>query len=68
MLKGVKLKETGFVAQDVEKVLPGAVITDHEGHKLLNYSAIIPILTKAVQELQGEVDSLKVEIKTSAAH
>lgn len=65
MLNGVELKETGFVAQDVEKILPGAVITDEEGNKLLNYNAILPILTQAIQDLQNQVDSLKAVLKAS---
>ncbi len=45
----------GFLAQDVEKILPDAVITDENGYKLINYTAIIPHLVQSVQELQGVV-------------
>lgn len=45
----------GFLAQDVEKILPDAVITDDNGYKLINYTAIIPHLVQSVQELQGVV-------------
>ncbi len=51
--------EYGFLAQEVEEILPGSVITDEEGNKLVNYQALIPILVKAVQSLQAEVQSLK---------
>ena len=32
----------GFIAQDVEEVLPEVVRTDDNGEKAINYSAIIP--------------------------
>ena len=46
----------GFLAQEVEKVLPDAVKTDENGNKLINYTAIIPILVQAVQDLKAIVD------------
>lgn len=46
----------GFLAQEVEEVLPDAVKTDSEGHKMINYTAIIPMLVQAVQELQATVE------------
>lgn len=45
----------GFIAQELEKVLPDAVATDDKGYKLINYTAIIPHLVQSVQELQGVV-------------
>lgn len=51
--------ELGFIAQEVEKVLPNIVSADDEGNKLINYTAIIPSLVKAVQDLQAEVNALK---------
>lgn len=51
--------EYGLLAQELETILPGAVITDEEGNKLINYQTLIPILIEAVQSLQKEVDELK---------
>lgn len=59
---GTTPSNIGFISQDVEQVLPQLVYTDAEGHKLLNYTGIIPILTKSIQELSAEVDSLKAEV------
>lgn len=64
---GITPSNIGFVSQDVEQVLPQLVYTDTEGHKLLNYIAIIPILTKSIQELSAQVDSLKAEVATLKA-
>lgn len=47
----------GFLAQEVEEVLPDAIKTDAEGHKMINYTAIIPMLVQAVQELQATVET-----------
>lgn len=47
----------GFLAQEVEEVLPDAIKTDNEGHKMINYTAIIPMLVQAVQELQATVET-----------
>ncbi|MBQ7042921.1 MAG: tail fiber domain-containing protein [Muribaculaceae bacterium] len=45
----------GFLAQEVEQVLPDAVATDDDGNKLINYTAIIPLLVQSIQELQSLV-------------
>lgn len=50
-------QQYGFLAQEVESVLPDAVKTDEEGHKMINYIAIIPMLVQAVQELQATVET-----------
>ncbi len=47
----------GFIAQDVEKVLPDIVFTDAQGYKSVDYVRIIPYLVEAVKELSERVDS-----------
>ena len=48
----------GFIAQEVQTIIPELVVSSDD--KLsVNYTGIIPILTKAVQELKAEVDELK---------
>lgn len=54
-----KNKEIGLLAQDLEKILPNAVITDSEGHKLINYTSLIPVLIDAIKDLQKQIDELK---------
>lgn len=51
--------EIGLLAQEVEKVLPNVVLTDSDGNKLINYTAIIPVLIDAVKTLQSEVEDLR---------
>lgn len=57
------IQQIGFIAQEMEQVLPGAVGTDKQGNKSINYIQIIPILTKAVQELKDENQMLREEIQ-----
>lgn len=57
----------GVVAQDVEKVLPEAVITDGEGIKSVDYDALIAPLIEAVKEQQVEIEALKAEVEALKA-
>lgn len=47
----------GFIAQEVEEVLPDIVRTEENGEKLVNYTALIPLLVQSVQELQKTVEA-----------
>ena len=49
----------GFLAQELEQVLPDLVQTDENGMKSVDYIAIIPILVNAVNELSGELEAVK---------
>lgn len=51
---------SGFIAQDVEKVLPGLVSTLSDGTKTLNKDGILPYLVNAIQQQQAQIDQLKV--------
>ena len=57
-----KEKQIGFIAQEVEEVLPEAV-RGYEGDKGILDNALISVLTKAVQELSQQVTDLKAEVE-----
>jgi hypothetical protein len=59
------INENGFIAQELKKVLPQLVHESADKDKLLsvNYTAIIPILTKGIQEQQLEIEILKRELQ-----
>ena len=68
-----KDSETGFIAQEFEKVVPGSVtIVEKEKNgdeeindfNVLSTECLTPMLVKAVQELTQQVADLKAEIKT----
>ncbi len=54
----------GFIAQDVKKVYPELVHTpEKEGYLSLNSLGLLPILTKAIQELKSEKDMKIAELE-----
>ncbi|MBU5689309.1 MAG: tail fiber domain-containing protein, partial [Candidatus Aenigmarchaeota archaeon] len=53
---------TGFIAQDVEKILP-LLVTDDNNYKMLNQEGMIPYLVAAIKEQQDEIENLKRENK-----
>lgn len=53
------LPQAGFLAQDVEKVYPRAVVKDKEGFYAMNYNAVIPLLNEAIKELNVKVEAQK---------
>jgi hypothetical protein len=52
-------KKIGFIAQDIEPVIPEIVSTNDDGIKGLSNVELIPILVKAIQELKSELELLK---------
>ena len=52
----------GLIAQDVEQLLPELVVTNDDGFKAVDYSAL-PLLTiQAVKDLKSENDALKQRV------
>jgi len=57
--------QLGFIAQEVEEVLPeivkevDTVGKDEETHKVVNYEAVVPLLVEAIKELKAEIEELK---------
>ena len=49
----------GFIAQDVESVLPEIVHTDQAGFKYVAYGKVVPLLVEGVKELWSKVDFLE---------
>ena len=54
--------QLGFLAQNVEKVLPHVVKTDGQGYKSVDYSKITALLNEAIKEQQNEINSQKLII------
>jgi len=56
--------DIGFIADDVEKVLPELISYDNEGEiQGMNYSKITAVLVNALKEQQKQIDELKKLIK-----
>ena len=53
--------QLGFIAQDLEAILPELVHTNAEGYKSVDYIKITAVLVEAIKELKVENDSIKRE-------
>ncbi|GEM_PF-1489933 len=67
-------RQIGFIAQDVERILPELVMTDSKGYKSVAYQNVIPVLVEAVKTLnartilqQKQIDALKSNQQENAA-
>jgi hypothetical protein len=52
----------GLIAQEVQQVYPELVHQNANGYLGVDYQSLIPLLLKAIQEQQAQIDSLKVLI------
>lgn len=56
--------EIGFLAQEVQTIIPEAVVDPGNGDPMgMKYAELIPVLTKAIQEQQAEIEALKTELR-----
>lgn len=60
-------RQIGFIAQEVEAILPELVATDEDGYKSVDYSKVTAVLIQAVKEQQAEIEQLKAENEKYAA-
>ena len=60
-------QDIGFIAQELEKIIPEAVTTDDSGNKLINYRTLIAILTGAIQEMSIQINDLTELVKVLQA-
>jgi len=67
---GTPQHAAGLIAQDVQAVLPDAVLqdppteTNPDPTRSLNYDGVIALLVNAINEIQDQIDDLKVEINS----
>ena len=55
--------QLGFIAQDVEQVIPGLVMTDANGKKSLSYIGLVPYTISAIKEQQIQFNSLSLDVE-----
>ena len=55
----------GFIAQEVEKVIPEIVQTENtsEGYKSVQYDKVVALLVEAMKEQQKQINQLKKQVK-----
>jgi len=49
----------GLIAQEVQEVLPQAVVSNDKGNLSLNYNAVIGIIVESIKEIKKEIELLK---------
>ncbi len=60
---GRKMNDIGFIAEEVDGVLPQVVQRNYYGEiQSVDYSKLTPLLVQAIQELSAEVKALKAQI------
>lgn len=55
--------QTGFVAQEVQKIFPELVRTDDNGFLSVDYTGFVPHLVEAVKDLKAENDALQEQMR-----
>jgi hypothetical protein len=55
----------GFIAHEVQEIFPDAVSHEKDGEQMqsMDYGRITPLLVKAIQEQQAQIETLKQEIQ-----
>jgi len=56
----------GFIAHEVQEIFPDAISGEKDGEDMqgMDYGRITPLLVKAIQEQQEQIEQLKAEIQT----
>ena len=56
----------GFIAHETDSIAPYAVVGEKDGEEMqsMDYGRITPILVKAIQEQQEQIEALQAEINT----
>jgi hypothetical protein len=61
----IKLEsDVGFIAQQVQEVLPEIVRKNDDGYLSIRERAIVPLLVEAIKEQQKQIDELKKKLGT----
>ena len=49
----------GLSAQELKEIYPNLVLEAQDGYLYVNYTELVPVLIRAIQELKGELDEVK---------
>jgi hypothetical protein len=56
-------RQVGFIAQEVEQVLPELVSTDANGYKSVAYVNVVPVLVEAMKQQQARISAQQKQIE-----
>ena len=52
----------GFIAQEIETVLPQVIYTCDDGTKAVSYISLIGLLVEGIKEMQGKINIMQTQI------
>ena len=53
------VQDTGVIAQEIQEVIPEAVVERENGYLAVQYDKIIPLLIESIKALKAEIEELK---------
>lgn len=56
-------RHIGFIAQEVEQIIPESVSNDEYGHKYVNYNAFIPYIFTSIRHLSKKINVIESQIE-----
>jgi hypothetical protein len=56
---GEKEEKIGFIAQELEEILPQVITETEDGYKHVAYGNIVPMLVEAIKELNAKIEKLE---------
>tara|TARA_B110000977_G_C11089494_1_gene496145 strand:- start:1252 stop:1716 length:465 start_codon:yes stop_codon:yes gene_type:complete len=59
-----KLKHNGFIAQEVQTIVPDVVLKDMYGNLFINYIELIPLITDSISELNNKINALDSKLNS----
>ena len=59
--------QIGYIAQELELIVPELVKTDENGYKAVNYCQMVALLTEGIKEQQNEIEVLQAEVENLKA-
>ncbi|MGD1845517.1 MAG: tail fiber domain-containing protein, partial [Salibacteraceae bacterium] len=51
----------GFIAQNLQEVMPEVVMADEDGYLAVNYDAVVPVLVEGIKEQQVRLEAAETE-------
>jgi hypothetical protein len=57
----------GFLAQELESIMPDLVLTDKNGMKSVSYAGLTPYLVQAIKQQQSQINDLKTQLDSNTA-
>ncbi len=55
--------QVGFIAQEVEQIVPSVVVTGPDGYKSVDYAKLTPLLVEALKTQQEEIRAVKARVE-----